>query len=373
MADIVLDFYANAYGKLGYDAVGMGEYESKAIREIGPLRLYGPNVRLVSANVLDSRSGKPATGDSFIVKKLPGGMRAGIVSVVAERALAPQVMEGLGLRVIPPAEALAREVPKIRKKADIVIVLSHADSKTTRDLVNAIPDIDVVLVGNPDPQADTPPEQLGSTILMQARSQGKSIGRLVLDIGPDRNITSSSGQYVEMGRDMADDPEIAALVAQFDKDVTERNLSYADKGPKAFVSNRKCRECHAEEYFTWEHTEHAHAFDSLKGEGRARDPECVGCHTVGYKLPGGFKSEAATPDYKHVGCETCHGAGVIHSRSPAPGYGAVSENTCRACHDKPNSPDFDYTTYLERVSHKKVAARKAELQKPAQPGERLNK
>ena len=55
--------------------------------------------------------------------------------------------------------------------------------------------------------------------------------------------------------------------------------------------------------------------------------------------------------WKGVQCEDCHGPMSAHVADPHANHGkAVTEATCLGCHDPANSPQFNYNTYLRRVS-----------------------
>ena len=123
------------------------------------------------------------------------------------------------------------------------------------------------------------------------------------------------------------------------------------------VGSARCRQCHAETYSQWSETAHAEAFASLEGEKEQADPSCLRCHTTGAGKPGGFRGYLATPGMAQVGCESCHGPGRAHSESPRAGYGEVGLATCTACHDAENSPDFDYYSYREKVTHRSRGSR----------------
>ena len=38
------------------------------------------------------------------------------------------------------------------------------------------------------------------------------------------------------------------------------------------------------------------------------DPNCIGCHTVGFGTPSGYRREVGASKFTQVGCESCHGA-----------------------------------------------------------------
>jgi hypothetical protein len=111
-------------------------------------------------------------------------------------------------------------------------------------------------------------------------------------------------------------------------------------GGSRFIGSDRCEECHAREYAIWYKTKHKVAFKTLtqavQPSLRQYDPECVVCHTVGFKHPEGYndlphairdalaKNPAAIPArlakhnkaLAHVGCESCHGPGSAHANNP---------------------------------------------------------
>ena len=106
-------------------------------------------------------------------------------------------------------------------------------------------------------------------------------------------------------------------------------------------------------------------------EDYTANAECVGCHVTGYGKPGGFTSEAETPELVGVGCESCHGAGGTYIQD---GYMTlknkeyklselvavglveeVGEAQCTPCHDPALVPiegyTFDYAAQKDEGTH----------------------
>ena len=81
------------------------------------------------------------------------------------------------------------------------------------------------------------------------------------------------------------------------------------------------------------------------------NPECVGCHVVGFKKRGGFADNTTTPALANVQCEACHGPGTKHLQNPALPYGKAGKPACMPCHTHDNSPSFDFDTYWPRIRH----------------------
>jgi hypothetical protein len=114
-------------------------------------------------------------------------------------------------------------------------------------------------------------------------------------------------------------------------------------GGTAFAGSNACKGCHRKEYALWDASRHAKAFTTLEKATepslRQHDPECVVCHTVGFKHDGGWgelplavkkdlaQQKAAAGvilarlnDHNarlaHVGCESCHGPALVHVNNP---------------------------------------------------------
>ncbi|HUV05738.1 MAG TPA: multiheme c-type cytochrome [Armatimonadota bacterium] len=366
LANMKADFYSKALAYLGYDVVGMGEWEVRFIKESGRAMPYGDSIPMICANVVDSSTGKPLAPKPYIVKKTPSGLKVGIISVVGQTLVMPEVQKNLAIRIIPPAEVLRQYVGELREKCDLVVLLSHTQREAARQLAMEVPGFDIVLGGHFSYQAVDTPERLGEAIFMHTKLGGTHVGKLALDINADRKIASFAGEYAPMSKEIEGDPEMTKLVAQLDADIaqyfsrppTERAPALPPqpdqrREPQPFVSALKCRECHVEEYDSWSRTAHAKAFASVTKDNCANNPECLSCHATGFKPKGGFKPPVATVQLEGVQCEACHGPGVAHVRRPGKGYGAVLQSSCTQCHSPAKSPDFNFKAYKSRIAHSK--------------------
>jgi hypothetical protein len=112
-----------------------------------------------------------------------------------------------------------------------------------------------------------------------------------------------------------------------------------------YLGSTRCADCHARYHSDWAETLHAGALETLEAIGQGTNPDCLGCHTVGYGEEGGFVDRATTNDLAGVGCEACHGGARDHvmnisDESLRPVID-ISANLCGQCHTGSHHPNFD--------------------------------
>ena len=83
-------------------------------------------------------------------------------------------------------------------------------------------------------------------------------------------------------------------------------------------------------------------------------PSTLGCHTVGYQLPGGFCRLKDVGELKDVGCEMCHGPGQFHIEKDGDSDEiqlTVTEKTCAgSCHVPEHSDTFNFPKYVRQIT-----------------------
>ena len=119
-------------------------------------------------------------------------------------------------------------------------------------------------------------------------------------------------------------------------------------GKYSFATNFKCRLCHRDFFIGRKQDVHDRAFAMVLESGHGETGSCLGCHTTGYGLKGGFKSPILTPRLANVQCEGCHGPGSEHIRRNGKGgflAGTVDpenlKKMCLTCHSGRWTNSFD--------------------------------
>lgn len=196
------------------------------------------------------------------------------------------------------------------------------------------------------------PERTDDAILVSAYPKGKKLGVLTVEADSTGRIKNFRHRWQELGNDIKEDPAVRKALQEYDSKVAK--LLADERRPSEdtpYLGVGRCTECHQPFVELWEKTRHAKAFASIEKAGKAADPECILCHATGAGGAGGFYSIGTTPSLANVQCEVCHGTGREHMADLSAPLPRPTEATCRKCHTKDQSPDFDYPAYSEKIKH----------------------
>jgi mono/diheme cytochrome c family protein len=207
-------------------------------------------------------------------------------------------------------------------------------------------------------------EKEGTTPIFFCGTQGKFLAELRMLKNGDLTELKSNLHY--LNATYPNDATMQAKVEAALAEINSRNKALAQTASppagsvaaaapqteaKSFLTSVGCKSCHASEYAAWESSKHAHAINILVEKNAEFNPECVGCHVLGYKRKDGFVDLRSTPELANVHCESCHGPGTRHLQNTKATYGKTSPMSCVRCHTKENSPSFDYNTYWMKIRH----------------------
>ena len=115
-----------AMNALGYDALAVGNHEFDAGRESLESAIAAAHFPFLAANVVDTRTGRPAFGTS-LVREFEGA-RIGIIGLTTPAA--PMLMDSVlcaGLTFLDPLEVARTEIARLRgaERCQAVIALVH--------------------------------------------------------------------------------------------------------------------------------------------------------------------------------------------------------------------------------------------------------
>jgi predicted CXXCH cytochrome family protein len=290
-AELQAGYLLKAMEMTGHDVVVPGERDFALGTASFEKLIKASKIKFLAAN-LKKKSGTflPA---STVIKR--GGIRVGILGLVGESIPWPS-----DLKVTSAIAAAKKEVPELKSKSDVLIVVTHQGLDEDVKLAKAVPGIDII-VGAHSQSFLQMPAQIGKTTIYQSSYRNQYVG-----IVPLHSPFSGKGHEL-VGLDASlDDPEgkpskMGEFVAEFKKKITELNdkeevrLNQVEvKNPEApenkFHTFVGCAECHRTQFDFWRKTSHAKALHPLLKDKQFQNKECLGCHSVGLGDPAGFSS-----------------------------------------------------------------------------------
>ena len=350
-------FIMDAMKTLGTVAVGTSERELRW----GIAYLRGQIARsglpVISSNLIDVKTRQPAL-KPYVIEKV-GRLKVGFFSLLSDKVDLGPARDSLKAEV--PDVVARRMVDELRKKgATVVVLLSQLGKVESEDLVAAVPGIDAVICGHNVPLIQKG-RMVKNTVTSYGGEQGQYMSRTLLTVDSKGKMTTGENESFILSPEVGEKPEIAKLVKNFE-DAFNEKMRQAEKtraadattqGSQAtdhFLGADLCIRCHTSEGQQWKTTSHSLAWATLVEAKKDATPECITCHVVGYKQPGGFQTGADAPRLANVQCENCHGVGTRHEEF-GKGSFKISEATCVKCHQGENDPEFNWDKKLPKIAH----------------------
>ena len=352
-------FLMDAMKLLGTDAVGLGDRDLR----FGLAWLRGQIKRtglsMVCANLYDKSTKKPAI-QPYVIKTV-NGIKVGIVGLMSDKADVGPARDSIF--VVEPSNVLKMAIADMRKKgATVIVLLSQLGKIESEDLVTAVEGVDALIVGKNVPLIQTG-RMIKNTVAVYGGDQGQYVGRTILTLNARNKPVSGENEMFILGPEVTEKKEVADLVRGYEdgfnamlaRKEKEQTVSAAmsDSTKNAvdhFIGMDMCIRCHPGEGEQWKSTHHAQAWATLTERHKDATPECVPCHVVGYKQPGGFGMNSTGASMSNVQCENCHGMGTRHEAFASVDH-KVAESTCLACHTSSTSPDFSFAKFKPYIDH----------------------
>jgi Cytochrome c554 and c-prime len=356
------------YHRLKFEAILRGELQMgleahnlggpEAALGVAYLRRIEAELKIpfVSANLRDA-TGTLVSRPLRIVQI--GDLRIAFVGVLSQR------QKIAGCSIDAPRDSILAALKEARGRYDRVVILAWLPEAELRELAATLPEADAV-IGGPTGQSLSP-QMVGPTLIASATNKGKFLASVTIPAGA-RGI-AWTGSAVEITNRFEDHPSLVRNLKAFRQELRARDFPAEKTGlapPSAadlpagyrIAGSKSCESCHIDEYNVWRESSHAHAWETLADESAFADPECQRCHTTGYGLPGGFETIASSADRFGVGCESCHGPSAAHVENPKRKTPLAAQTECRRCHDRENSPQFEFADYWGRIVHGRYAESK---------------
>ncbi len=243
-----------------------------------------------------------------------------------------------------------------KSRDSINILIVTGDGKATGKAAMTVVDCLITPPGSDEPALQKTTKS-GALVISGGRF-GKYIGRVDIIWPKKTKRPQLKFSSVPLTEDIKQTPSLVELYKVYQQLVAEVGL--IEKHPRfkmeedlIYLGSDSCKSCHEYEYEKWSQKKHSWAYSTLEKVGSQYDPECVGCHVVGFDYNTGFTTEDQTPHLKDVGCETCHGPGSEHVASEGQEKTTMPQLACTECHTPEHSTDYadNEKEYFEKIEH----------------------
>jgi 5'-nucleotidase/UDP-sugar diphosphatase len=194
-----------------FDAMTAGNHEFDLGPELAKKRFSEARFPILGANVEGCPLVKP-----YVIKEL-AGVKVAIIGAVTQDTLAVTHPRSVTiLRFLPPQPVIEKYVKELRKKADLIVLLSHLGHPLDRSLAEQITGLDIIIGGHSHTKI-LKPVTIGNTIIVQAWEHAKALGVLDLTLEGGR-IVKFEGQLEEIRPSPGqEDKKVQAIVANYSR------------------------------------------------------------------------------------------------------------------------------------------------------------
>ncbi len=385
------DLIISSYNKMGCDAINVGAYDLSLGVDYLLKKEKSANFPFLSGNILDKH-------DKYIftpsIIKSVNGVKVGILGLCDEKLKLKKIPGYDKFKIVNSMDKAEEITARLKKEgADYVVLLTNLKISSCRRIAQRGMPIDLI-VGISKKSRISLPLLVKETYIAHVERGGKRIGQLDVSFLDSAGVealplaTRMKGKTVgeklfllnhffPLKKSIPDHPEIGPLVKEVENELSrlqkanvEAELSRlqqvsatplmalggngkpASKQENSYVFAKACAQCHPDHYQRWLKTAHARAYHSLVEQDKHFDEDCIRCHTVGFRDPGGFSDISLAGHYANVQCESCHGPGRLHGAAKGQ-VKTVKEPSgvkiCLDCHIEERSPEFNRKTYFHNV------------------------
>jgi 2',3'-cyclic-nucleotide 2'-phosphodiesterase (5'-nucleotidase family) len=214
-------YFFEALEMLRYDALGVAENEILSGRK--NLEEKAKRLPLVSANILDKKSGEPVF-DRYLIKRAGGGgflfFRTGGIKVGFFSVAAPDLIYGADrlvrdyYEVIDPRIAALDAVTRLREKGcNVIVALSHQEWDRSVELARAVPGVDIIVASHSSLERARS-EEINGVLVAAPGVSRTSFTELEVAWSPDDTRLELTDWGEELLK-ITDHPEFAELEKKF--------------------------------------------------------------------------------------------------------------------------------------------------------------
>jgi 5'-nucleotidase/UDP-sugar diphosphatase len=199
-----------AMNLMGYDAMVIGDADLQWGPDVLRQRSAEAEFPVLSANLLLAGEEK-LLAEPYTLLEV-AGRKVGIIGLTWDSADVSQDQYVL----LKADDVLNQYVAELAEQSDIIIVLSNMGHDEDMLLSSLVPGIDLIVGGRTRlPVGEGSRNEQTGTIVVQAGSEGKWVGRRHLHLDSAGVVTEYSDELLYLTPDYADDPEMQAFLSNY--------------------------------------------------------------------------------------------------------------------------------------------------------------
>ncbi len=212
----------SAMGEIGFDAVTLGNHDFAWGRDNLDEMIKDARAPFIAANVRNVSDGSLMKGlKPYIMRDLKGVKVAVIGLETPETGFRVDRKLTRGLQFDEGARTVSRYLPEVREKgADLVVVLSHLGFEQDRELARQVEGIDIIVGGHSHTELEEGHRE-GDTVIVQAGSQGRFVGKLSVEVNPEnKKIISTVASLLPVEKGIVEpDPGVMKILQPYMEEV----------------------------------------------------------------------------------------------------------------------------------------------------------
>lgn len=206
---------------IGVDAATVGNHEFDFGLE-NFLKLQSQaEFPFLSANIV-KKDGGGLFCEPFLTVDLGDNLSLTIIGVTTGELLTTTKIDNVAtLDVLDSAASVKKTYDQVRSLGP-VILLSHSRHQTDRDIALALPEL-AAIIGGHDQILLSPYRRIENVPVFQAFEKGRYLGYIDMQIDPvSKKARITNSGYIPILAGMSEDPQVAAIVAEYDKQLGDQ-------------------------------------------------------------------------------------------------------------------------------------------------------
>lgn len=363
---IEYNYILRAFAAMKFDALNVGQREARlSAAQLRDIKRTSP-VPIISANLLDKTTGKTIFDAYRIIQR--GGYRIAVIGILDPHGMERDLGEGLAVENMDAA--LSRTIAEVHPQADVIVLLAFADEESLARLADQFFEAQVILGGKVRQPAQELLKQNRSLIYF-VTNESRALGILRLKIAEGRPLQPLANEILLLHDKIPQAETFRRLAQQYRDEIRRTPLALDNavnvsddaipgvRAPTSYVGSERCVNCHRGAGEVWLKSGHAQAFRTLVSRQADADPNCIGCHTTGFRTASGYRRAFDGAKLTDVGCESCHGPGSLHVQrydgdtSVDFTFRPLAAGDCKQCHFGEFSRPFNWDDFWPAIKHGK--------------------